>query len=439
MTFRVSGQNRAQIFSLDAVPRVIEADTWAKVSRGLRQRAIALNAFLLDIYDEQQIIADGIIPSEILDRAPGYRSAGNAPRWQQVRTHICGTDLVSTGPGEFHVLEDNLRVPSGIAYAITNRTLMTRFLGELQCPGEILSVDTMPQMIAETLEAARPPRGRSDGAIVVLSAGWEDSAWFEHSMIAERAGLAVVDTADLRGDGDQMLATIHGKDVPISVIYARMDEDMLLSSTGSDGAPLRHPFLRALGAGTLAIANALGNGIADDKAVYAFVPAMIRYYLNEEPAIEQIPTWLCAERDQRDYVLSRLDEMVIKPIDGLGGAGVLIGPEATEQELADRRKDLIGHPERFVAQEVVRLSTHPTFDGQGLYPHHVDLRAFVHLRADGDNISAHMAPAALTRVAPSGSMIVNSSRGGGGKDTWILTETSREHAGPRPDSSTEGR
>jgi carboxylate-amine ligase len=439
MMFRVSGQNRAQIFSLDAVPRVIGADTWANVSAGLRQRALALNAFLVDVYDKQQIIADGIIPSEILDRAPGYRSAGSAPRWQHVRTHICGTDLVSTGPGEFQVLEDNLRVPSGIAYAISNRALMNRFLGELEQPGEILPVDTMPQMIAETLEAARPPHGRSDGAIVVLSAGWEDSAWFEHTMIAERAGLSVVDTADLRGDGDQLFATIYGKDVPISVIYARMDEDMLLSSTGSDGAPLRQSFLRALGAGTLAIANALGNGIADDKAVYAFVPAMIRYYLNQEPAIDQIPTWLCAERDQRDYVLSRLDEMVIKPIDGLGGAGVLIGPEATEQELAERRKDLIGHPERFVAQDVVRLSTHPTFDGQGLYPHHVDLRAFVHLRADENNtVTAHMAPAALTRVAPSGSMIVNSSRGGGGKDTWILTESSRENADLRPES-TEGR
>jgi carboxylate-amine ligase len=440
MTFRVSGQNRAQIFSLDAVPRIIEADTWGRISRGLCQRALALNAFLLDIYGTQEIIADGVIPSEILDRAPGYRSAGNAPRWQQVRTHICGTDLVSTGPGDFCVLEDNLRVPSGIAYAITNRALMTRFLGELHCDDEILPVDTMPQMIAETLEAARPPRGRPDGVVVVLSAGWEDSAWFEHTMIAERAGLAVVETGDLRGDGNRMVARIHGKDVPVSVIYARMDEDMLLSSTGSDGAPLRHPFLRALGAGTLAIANALGNGIADDKAVYAFVPAMIRYYLNEEPAIEQIPTWLCAERDQRDHVLSRLDELVIKPIDGLGGSGVIIGPEATEQELAERRKDLIGHPERFVAQEVVRLSTHPTFDGQGLYPHHVDLRAFVHVRADSNgHVEAHTAPAALTRVAPSGSMIVNSSRGGGGKDTWILTGSSREHAGPGPGTTSGGR
>jgi glutamate---cysteine ligase / carboxylate-amine ligase len=422
MTFRVSGQNRAQIFSLDTVPRIIEADTWDTISRGLRQRALALNAFLVDVYAEQQIIADGIIPGEILDRAPGYRSAGSAPHWQRVRTHICGTDLVSTGPGVFHVLEDNLRVPSGIAFAMTNRVLMDRFLGELVGPEEILPVDEMPQMIAETLAAAVPPRADPDGIIALLSAGWEDSAWFEHSMIAERAGLTLVDSADLRPDGERVVALVRGKDVPVNVIYARMDEDMLLSSSGADGEPLRQPILTALMAGTLAIANALGNGIADDKAVYSFVPAMIEYYLGESPAIEQIPTWLCAERDQRDYVLSRMDELVIKPIDGLGGSGVMIGPEATDQELADRRKDLIGHPERFVAQEVVRLSTHPTFDGQGLHPHHVDLRAFVHLRADGeDRINAHMAPAALTRVAPAGSMIVNSSRGGGGKDTWIRT------------------
>ncbi|WP_020109938.1 carboxylate--amine ligase/circularly permuted type 2 ATP-grasp protein [Nocardia sp. 348MFTsu5.1] len=424
MTFRVSGQARAQIFSLDAVPRIIEADTWNTISVGLRQRALALNAFLVDVYGAQQIIADGVIPSEILDRAPGYRSAGSAPRWQQVRTHICGTDLVSTAPGVFHVLEDNLRVPSGIAFAMTNRVLMDRFLGELIDPEEILSVEEMPQMIAETLAAALPPRADPDGITTLLSAGWEDSAWFEHAMIAERAGLTLVDCTDLRAEGDRVIAQVRGKDVPVNVIYARMDEDMLLSSSGSDGKPLRRPILAALEAGTLAIANALGNGIADDKAVYSFVPAMIKYYLGEDPAIEQIPTWLCAERDQRDYVLSRMDELVIKPIDGLGGSGVMIGPEATDQELADRRKDLIGHPERFVAQEVVRLSTHPTFDGQGLYPHHVDLRAFVHLRADAEQrVTAHMAPAALTRVAPAGSMIVNSSRGGGGKDTWIRTES----------------
>ncbi|ORM25012.1 carboxylate--amine ligase/circularly permuted type 2 ATP-grasp protein [Williamsia sp. 1135] len=427
MTFKVSGQARPQIFSLDVMPRIIDAPTWDGISVGLRQRALALNAFLIDVYGEQQIIGDAVIPAEILDRAPGYRSAGAAPLSQPVRTHICGTDLISTGPGKFQVLEDNLRVPSGIAFAISNRTLMTRYLGELFGPEDIESVDGIPQMIADTLDAAQPPNAATDGVTVLLSAGWEDSAWFEHSMIAERAGIAVVDCPDLRADGKGLSARIRGKDVRVNVIFARMDEDMLLSSVGADGEALRHPILNALAAGTLSIANALGNGIADDKAVYSFVPEMIRYYLNEEPAIEQIPTWLCAEREQRDHVLSRMEELVIKPIDGLGGSGVMIGPEATEQELAERRKDLIGHPERFVAQEVVRLSTHPTFDGQGLYPHHVDLRAFVHLRADGnDQVTAHMVPAALTRVAPSGSMIVNSSRGGGGKDTWILTGTQNE-------------
>jgi carboxylate-amine ligase len=209
---------------------------------------------------------------------------------------------------------------------------------------------------------------------------------------------------------------------PIDVVYARMDEDMLLSSTGYDGAPLRPGLLGAITSGNLTIANALANGVADDKAIYAYVPAMIEYYLGEKPKLAQVPTWLCAEREQRDFVLANLGDLVVKPIDGLGGSGVLIGPEATEAALDARRRELETQPERFIAQEAVNLSTHPTFDGEGLYPHHVDLRAFVHLRAGANgSVSAQVMPAALTRVASRGSRIVNSSFGGGSKDTWILS------------------
>jgi carboxylate-amine ligase len=210
---------------------------------------------------------------------------------------------------------------------------------------------------------------------------------------------------------------------PVDVIYAPMDEDMLLSSTGHTGAPLRPGLLEALNAGNLTIVNALGNGVADDKAVYAFVPAMVEYYLGEKPSLPQVPTWICAERAQRDYVLDHLDELVVKPIDGLGGSGVLIGPEATDAALEAPRRELLIRPERFIAQELVALSTHPTFDGDGMYPHHVDLRAFVHLRqAPGGSVTAHVMPAALTRVASRGSRIVNSLSGAGSKDTWILTD-----------------
>jgi glutamate---cysteine ligase / carboxylate-amine ligase len=207
------------------------------------------------------------------------------------------------------------------------------------------------------------------------------------------------------------------------VIYARMDEDMLLSSTGHDGAPLRPGLLNAITDGNLTIANALGNGVGDDKAIYAYVPAMIEYYLGEKPSLAQVPTWICAERAQRDHVLAHLGELVVKPIDGLGGSGVLIGPDASDAAIEARRRELLTQPERFIAQEMVALSTHPTFDGEGMYPHHVDLRAFVHLRpAAHGSVSTRVAPAALTRVASRGSRIVNSSFGGGSKDTWIMTD-----------------
>ncbi|WAC56519.1 carboxylate--amine ligase/circularly permuted type 2 ATP-grasp protein [Gordonia sp. SL306] len=426
VTFRVTGQSRAQLFPLDVMPRYIGADDWQRVSRGLQQRALALNAFLTDVYGDQECMHDGILPPEALDRAPGYRQTGRVPAWQRVRTHICGTDLVSPEPGHFVVLEDNLRVPSGIAYAMSNRTLMTQFMSEIPMPAATMSVADVPRMIGETIAAAAPPDAHADGIDIMISSGWQDSAWFEHTILAAGAGLRLstpehlsVDVTD--GPDAGRVFFHHGTSrVPVNTAYVRMDEDMLLSSNGFQDQPLRDGILDGLGRGRFALANALGNGVGDDKAIYYYVPAMIRYYLGEEPLLDQVPTWLCAERHQRDHVLDNLEHLVVKPIDGLGGSGITIGPECTEEELSRRRVDLLTQPERFIAQEVVALSTHPTFDGNGFYAHHVDLRAFVHLRGAGDErVSAHVAPAALTRVAPAGSLIVNSSRGGGGKDTWI--------------------
>lgn len=420
VTFRVSGEGRAQVFPMDLIPRIVTADQWAALVPGLEQRTLALNAFIADVYGERAAIRDGVVPPELLDRAPGFRTSGTAPDWTRVRTHICGIDLVRTAADRFLVLEDNLRVPSGIGYALAQRTMMTTFLEEIPMPAEVLDIDSMPEMIRRTLLAAAPPRASGEVSAAVLSSGWEDSAWFEHKLIADRTGLPLVLTQDLSIRDDVLFLHKGQETTRVDVLYARMDEDMLLSSIGHDGHHLRPGILGALRAGTLTVANALGNGVGDDKAVYAYVPAMIEYYLGEKPILEQVPTWLCAERDQRDYVLDRLAELVVKPIDGFGGTGITIGPEATQAELGQRRRDLMTQPERYIAQEVVPLSTHPTFDGTGLYPHHVDLRAFVHLRAEGAGITAHVAPAALTRVAPVGSMIVNSSKGGGGKDTWIL-------------------
>jgi glutamate---cysteine ligase / carboxylate-amine ligase len=422
ITFRVTGQDRAQVFPLDLVPRVVAADEWAQLTTGLGQRARALDAFLRDIYSNQEILADGIIGMQALDRAPGFRSTGRLAA-NAVRVHISGTDLVCDDDGHWLVLEDNLRVPSGVAYAIVNRRLLSKYLPELQPPEALADVDSAPQMLLDTLSAAAPPHATDEPAVVLLSAGWEDSAWFEHRFLTEEMGVPMVQPSDLSVREGRLVRHIGAGTRPVDVVYARMDEDMLLSSTGHDGVPLRPGLLDAIANGNLTIANALGNGVADDKAVYTYVPAMIEYYLGEKPLLPQVPTWVCAERAQRDYVLAHLSQLVVKPIDGLGGNGVLIGPEATDAALEARRRELMLQPERFIAQQMVALSTHPTFDGDGMYPHHVDLRAFVHLRSrPGGSVSADVAPAALTRVASRGSRIVNSSAGGGSKDTWILTQ-----------------
>jgi carboxylate-amine ligase len=422
ITFKVSGQSRAQVFPLDIVPRIVAADEWAQLAEGLAQRARALDAFLRDIYSTQQILADGVIGVQALDRAPGFRSTG-ALGVDTVHAHVSGTDLVCDQAGHWLVLEDNLRVPSGMGYAIANRRLIRKYLPELPAPDGVNDVDDAPRMLLETLQAAAPPHASEDVAVALLSAGWEDSAWFEHRFLAEELGIALVQPSDLTVYDGRLLRHSGTGTLPIDVVYARMDEDMLLSSTGYDDAPLRTGLLGALAEGNLTIANAFGNGVADDKAIYAYVPAMIEYYLGEQPFLPQVATWVCAERAQRDYVLHHLGELVVKPIDGLGGSGVMIGPEASDAAVEDRRRELLSQPERFIAQEMVALSTHPTFDGEGMYPHHVDLRAFVHLRpTHGGSVSAHVMPAALTRVASRGTRIVNSSFGGGSKDTWMLTK-----------------
>ncbi len=421
ITFRVTGQSRAQLFPVDLIPRMVTAQDWAQLSEGLAQRARALDAFLCDVYSEQAIVADGIIGVQALDRAPGFRSTGRVAG-DSVRAHISGTDIVCDRAGRWMVLEDNLRVPSGVAYAIVNHRLIAKHFPELQPHAPIQDPGEAPRLLLETLRAAAPAHAPDDPTVVILSAGWKDSAWFEHTFLAEEMDVPLVQPADLTVRDGKLVQHVGSNVRRIDVVYARMDEDMLLSSTGYNNGPLRPGLLAAIKDGNLTIANALANGVADDKAIYAYVPAMIEYYLGEKPLLAQVPTWICAERDQRDFVLSNLGDLVVKPIDGLGGSGVLIGPEASEEALDTRRRELEAQPERFIAQEPINLSTHPTFDGDGLYPHHVDLRAFVHLRPDGSagSRSAHVMPAALTRVGVRGSRIVNSSSGGGSKDTWIL-------------------
>ncbi|GLW32752.1 carboxylate--amine ligase/circularly permuted type 2 ATP-grasp protein [Actinoplanes regularis] len=416
VTFSVAGEAATRLFPFDLVPRMVPATDWAALQDGLTQRVRALNAFLTDVYDGRQIVADGIVPEWVIDGSPELRASGALAPRPGVRAQVAGVDLVRNTDGEWRVLEDNLRVPSGIAYAMQNRRLTESILPELPRPAHLISVEDTPRLLKEALLAAAGPAAGDDPALVVLSQGPDDSAWFEHRMLAEAMGVPVVRSTELFVDEGRAYRLRDGKRYPVDVIYLRMGEDSLVHSPGADGMPLGPSLVAALHAGSVTLANALGNGIGDDKAVYAYVSRMIEYYLGEKPLLADVPTYLCGLPDQRAEVLSRLNELVCKPVDGYGGDRIVIGPHATADELDALRRQIRTAPHRWVAQELVRLSTHPVFDGHQLAPRHVDLRAFVFTGAE-----SVVAPAALTRVAPAGSMIVNSSRGGGSKDTWLLS------------------
>ncbi|MFG1925600.1 glutamate--cysteine ligase [Cryptosporangium sp. NPDC048952] len=416
MTFRVAGETTARLFPFDVIPRIVSGEDWEALGRGLVQRVRALDAFLKDVYADREVVEDGVIPAWVVDGAPGLLPLAALIR-QPTRAHIAGMDLVHDASGNWSVLEDNLRVPSGLGYAVANRRLTDHIWPDLPRPAGLHPVETLPALLRTTLEAAAPPRmaGRGGPQIVVLSQGPVDSAWFEHQLLAEEMGVPVVRTTDLVVDDRTVYLHRHGTRRRVDVIYLRLDEDTLVHAPAGDGRPLGPPLLSAVGAGTVTLANAPGNGVGDDKAIYAFVPDFIEYYLGEKPILAHVPTYLCGDQEQRDEVLRRLGELVVKPVDGYGGEGVLIGPRATEEELDAVRRQIKAAPHRWIAQETMHLSTHPVFDGNRLTPRHVDLRAFVFM---GETPT--VAPAALTRVAPEGSLVVNSSRGGGAKDTWIL-------------------
>ena len=415
ITFSVAGEAATRLFPFDLVPRIVPATDWQALNGGLIQRVRALNAFVNDVYGEREVVRDGVIPEWVIDGSPELRPSGALVAHPGVRAQVAGVDLVRDADGNWCVLEDNLRVPSGIAYAMQNRRLTQAVLPELPEPPDLLSVEGTPALLRTALiEAARPAAG-DDPAVVVLSQGPDDSAWFEHRMLADEMGVPLVRSTELFVDDSRVYRRASGKRYPVDVIYLRMGEDSLVHSPGADGMPLGPSLVTALHADTVVLANALGNGIGDDKAVYAYVPKLIEYYLGEKPLLADVPTYLCGLREQRAEVLGRLDELVCKPVDGYGGDRIVIGPHASEAELAAVGRQIRTAPHRWVAQEVVQLSTHPVFDGHQLAPRHVDLRAFVFTGSE-----SVVAPAALTRVAPAGSMIVNSSRGGGSKDTWLL-------------------
>ncbi|WP_229069593.1 carboxylate--amine ligase/circularly permuted type 2 ATP-grasp protein [Actinoplanes sp. DH11] len=416
ITFSVAGEAATRLFPFDLVPRIVPANDWAHLRSGLVQRVQALNAFLNDVYGDRQIVSDGVVPEWVVNGSPELRASGALISRRAIRAQVAGVDLVRDGTtGSWCVLEDNLRVPSGIAYAMQNRRLTWSVLPEVPRPAALLSVEDTPKLLKRVLREAAGPAAADEPRIVVLSQGPDDSAWFEHRMLAEAMDVPVVRSTELFVDEGRVWRLRDGHRHPVDVIYLRMSEDSLVHSPGADGMPLGPSLVAALHADTVVLANALGNGVADDKAVYAYVPKMIEYYLGEKPTLADVPTYLCGIPDQRVEVLSRLAELVCKPVDGYGGDRIVIGPHASADELDALRRQIQTAPHRWVAQELVQLSTHPVFDGHRLAPRHVDLRAFVFT-----GTHSTVAPAALTRVAPAGSMIVNSSRGGGSKDTWLL-------------------
>jgi carboxylate-amine ligase len=389
------------------------------------------------VYAEGHAIADGIVPGWAVPESPGLRYWGHAVPADAVRATVSGIDLVRGGDGRWLVLEDNLRIPSGVAYAVAARRLTRAALPELSVRPGILGLDGVAPLLHGALVAAAPARAGGRDAhglptVAVLTSGPDDSAYFEHQFLAQQMNVPLLEPRHLVVEDDvvRYLPPAGGAPRTVDVLYRRIDDDDLFAAAGADGAPLGPPLAAALAAGTVSLANAPGNGVADDKVIYSFVNRLITYYLGEQPVLDDVATYVCGDPDQLDHVLKHLDELVVKPVDGYGGAGVLIGPRAQAHELTAARERLIAEPRRWIGQEVVALSTHPTWtaddteaggfsgtgDGVGrLEPRAVDLRAFVY---QGEQTV--VAPAAFSRVAPAGSLVVNSSRGGGCKDTWLL-------------------
>ncbi|MFB9887234.1 circularly permuted type 2 ATP-grasp protein [Balneatrix alpica] len=411
--------NIDRAWPFDIVPRVIAASQWRTTERGLTQRLTALNRFIDDLYHDQQIIKDGILPAHLIEHSKNFRPecVGINPRFG-VWAHICGTDLVRDVDGQFYVLEDNLRVPSGVSYMLENRAITKRVLPELFENDNILPVNTYTSQLFDTL-AALSPREIEQPEIVVLTPGIFNSAYFEHAFLAQQMGAELVEGRDLfvASDDCVYMKTIEGPE-RVDVIYRRIDDLFIDPEAFIKDSMLGVPgLMRAWRKGNVALANAPGAGVADDKVIYAYVPQIIEYYLNEKPILPNVKTFLCDDPEQRAYVLAHLDELVVKPANESGGYGMLVGPHSTKKEQNLFAKLIQDNPRNYIAQPTLSLSTAPTLVGKGRFePRHLDLRPFI-LQSD----KTYVTTGGLTRVAMrKGSLVVNSSQGGGSKDTWIV-------------------
>ncbi|MEM9532822.1 MAG: circularly permuted type 2 ATP-grasp protein [Pseudomonadota bacterium] len=419
ITFTVYSEAEGSIdreWPFDIIPRVIQAQEWGTIERGLKQRVKALNRFIDDLYHDQRILADGVVDEQVIKNSKDFRPEcrGISPP-HGVWSHICGSDLVRDESGEVFVLEDNLRVPSGVAYMLENREVMKRVLPELFAEYPIRPVDDYPTQLFETLssltEARRP-------TVAVLTPGIYNSAYFEHAYLAQEMGALLVEGADLTVGRDHRVyaRTISGL-TRVDVIYRRIDDLFLDPKVFRPDSVLGVPgLLRAWQEGNVALANAPGCGVADDKLVYTYVPDIIRYYLNEEPLLSNVPSYRCNVLEEREYVLDNLDQLVVKPVSESGGYGMLIGPRASKKERSAFARKISQAPRNFIAQPTLSLSTAPALIGHHAEPRHLDLRPFILSGSD-----VHVTAGGLTRVAMvKGSLVVNSSQGGGSKDTWIV-------------------
>ncbi|NDC62938.1 MAG: circularly permuted type 2 ATP-grasp protein [Planctomycetia bacterium] len=419
ITFNVYGHEAGteKVWPFDIVPRVIESAEWDTIERGLKQRIHALNCFIDDLYKDRRIVRDGVVPDWLIDSGRCFRGpcAGLQPP-RGVWCHITGTDLVRGGDGRMYVLEDNLRTPSGVSYVLENREVMKRTFPQLFDGHRIRPVENYPEKLLAMLQYIAPPQAR-DPTVVVLTPGIYNSAYFEHSFLARQMGVELVQGSDLVVlDRSVFMRTTRGLE-RVDVVYRRIDDDFLDPLVFRDDSVVGVPGLMdAYRAGNVALVNAPGTGIADDKAVYAYVPQIVRYYLGEDPVLPNVPTFVCGEPSQCRHVLEHLAELVVKPANESGGYGIVLGPRSSRRELDECRERIRANPRNYVAQPMLSLSRVPTVVGDTLEGRHVDLRPFI---LYGEDI--FVLPGGLTRVAlVKGSLVVNSSQGGGSKDTWIV-------------------
>ncbi len=429
VTFDIGGEERP--FPLDIVPRVIQADEFAHIEAGSRQRVRAMEAFLDDIYTEGRCFSDGVIPRHVVASSPHFhRVVSGVTTANGVRIHIAGIDLIRGDDGVYRVLEDNVRSPSGVSYVMTNRRAINSALPEVAGKHRIRPVEDYPSELLKALRSAAPS-GVGDPTVVVLTPGVHNSAYFEHALLARMMGVELVEGRDLVAHGGRVsLRTTRGLR-PVHVVYRRIDDEFLDPALfRADSLLGCAGLINAARAGNVTIANAVGNGVADDKLVYTYLPDLMRFYLGEEPILAQVDTWRLEEPAAREEVLDRLNELVVKPVDGSGGKGIVIGPRASAEELEKLRRQILRDARGWIAQPVVQLSTVPTMiDGQ-LRPRHVDLRPFI---VNGGTDGIYVLPGGLTRVAlPEGELIVNSSQGGGSKDTWVMADSRALHQLPQP-------